>query len=131
MINIPVVGTVAAGIPILATENIESYVPMPSEMLPNASNHKFFILNVKGDSMINCGILKGDQIIVEQQETAANGEIIVALVDDSATVKRFYREEDCIRLQPENDMMEPIIIPSDTDVSILGKVIGLMRMNIC
>ena len=131
MINIPVVGTVAADIPILATENIESYVPMPSEMLPNASNHKFFILNVKGDSMINCGILNGDQIIVEQQETAANGEIIVALVDDSATVKRFYREEDCIRLQPENDMMEPIIIPSDTDVSILGKVIGLMRMNIC
>ncbi|MGN0295161.1 MAG: transcriptional repressor LexA [Lachnospiraceae bacterium] len=131
MVNIPVVGTVAAGIPILATENIETYVPMPTEMLPNASNHKFFILNVKGDSMINCGILNGDQIIVEQQETAANGEIIVALVDDSATVKRFYREEDCIRLQPENDTMDPIIIPSDTDVSILGKVIGLMRMNIC
>lgn len=130
MVNIPVVGTVAAGIPILATENIESYIPMPSEMLPNASNHKFFILNVKGDSMINCGILNGDQIIVEQQETAANGEIIVALVDDSATVKRFYREEDCIRLQPENDTMDPIIVSSDTDVSILGKVIGLMRMNI-
>lgn len=130
MVNIPVVGTVAAGIPILATENIESYIPMPSEMLPNASNHKFFILNVKGDSMINCGILNGDQIIVEQQETAANGEIIVALVDDSATVKRFYKEDDCIRLQPENDRMEPIIIPSDTEVSILGKVIGLMRMNI-
>ena len=130
MVNIPVVGTVAAGVPILATENIESYIPMPSEMLPNASNHKFFILNVKGDSMINCGILNGDQIIVEQQETAANGEIIVALVDDSATVKRFYREEDCIRLQPENDTMDPIIVPSDTDVSILGKVIGLMRMNI-
>ena len=130
MVNIPVVGTVAAGVPILATENIESYIPMPSEMLPNASNHKFFILNVKGDSMINCGILNGDQIIVEQQETAANGEIIVALVDDSATVKRFYREEDCTRLQPENDTMDPIIVPSDTDVSILGKVIGLMRMNI-
>lgn len=130
MVHIPVVGTVAAGIPILATENIESYVPMPAEMLPNASNHKFFILHVKGDSMINCGILNGDQIIVEQQETAANGEIIVALVDDSATVKRFYKEEDCIRLQPENDMMDPIIIPSGTDVSILGKVIGLMRMNI-
>lgn len=130
MINIPVVGTVAAGIPILATENIESYIPMPAEMLPNASNHKFFILNVKGDSMINCGILNGDQIIVEQQETAANGEIIVALVDDSATVKRFYREDDCIRLQPENDTMDPIIVPSDTDVSILGKVVGLMRMNI-
>lgn len=126
MVNIPVVGTVAAGIPILATENIESYIPMPSEMLPNASNHKFFILNVKGDSMINCGILNGDQIIVEQQETAANGEIIVALVDDSATVKRFYKEDDCIRLQPENDRMDPIIIPSDTEVSILGKVIGLM-----
>ncbi len=130
MVSIPVVGTVAAGIPILATENIESYIPMPSEMLPNASNHKFFILNVKGDSMINCGILNGDQIIVEQQETAANGEIIVALVDDSATVKRFYKEDDCIRLQPENDTMAPIIIPSGTDVSILGKVIGLMRMNI-
>lgn len=130
MVSIPVVGTVAAGIPILATENIESYIPMPSEMLPSASNHKFFILNVKGDSMINCGILNGDQIIVEQQETAANGEIIVALVDDSATVKRFYKENDCIRLQPENDTMDPIIIPSGTDVSILGKVIGLMRMNI-
>ncbi len=130
MVSIPVVGTVAAGIPILATENIESYIPMPSEMLPSASNHKFFILNVKGDSMINCGILNGDQIIVEQQETAANGEIIVALVDDSATVKRFYKEDDCIRLQPENDTMDPIIIPSGTDVSILGKVIGLMRMNI-
>lgn len=130
MVSIPVIGTVAAGIPILATENIESYVPMPAEMLPNAANHKFFILNVKGDSMINCGILNGDQIIVEQQETASNGEIIVALVDDSATVKRFYREENCIRLQPENDRMDPIIIPSDTDVSILGKVIGLMRMNI-
>lgn len=130
MVNIPVVGTVAAGIPILATENIESYIPMPSEMLPNASNHKFFILNVKGDSMINCGILNGDQIIVEQQETAANGEIIVALVDDSATVKRFYKEDDCIRLQPENDTMDPIIVPSDADVSILGKVIGLMRMHI-
>ncbi len=130
MVSIPVVGTVAAGIPILATENIESYIPMPSEMLPSASNHKFFILNVKGDSMINCGILNGDQIIVEQQETAANGEIIVALVDDSATVKRFYKEDDCIRLQPENDTMAPIIIPSGTDVSILGKVIGLMRMNI-
>lgn len=130
MVHIPVVGTVAAGIPILATENIESYVPMPAEMLPNASNHKFFILNVKGDSMINCGILSGDQIIVEQQETASNGEIIVALVEDSATVKRFYKEDDCIRLQPENDTMDPIIIPSGNDISILGKVIGLMRMNI-
>lgn len=89
MVSIPVVGTVAAGMPILATENIDNYIPMPSEMLPNASNHKFFILNVKGDSMINCGILNGDQIIVEQKDTAANGEIIVALVDDSATVKRF------------------------------------------
>ncbi|MGN0267607.1 MAG: transcriptional repressor LexA [Lachnospiraceae bacterium] len=130
MVNIPVVGTVAAGIPILATENIDNYIPVPSDMLPNAGNHKFFILNVKGDSMINCGILNGDQIIVEQQETAHNGEIIVALVDDSATVKRFYKEDDCIRLQPENDTMDPIIIPAGTDVSILGKVVGLMRMNI-
>lgn len=130
MVSIPVVGTVAAGMPILATENIDNYIPMPSEMLPNASNHKFFILNVKGDSMINCGILNGDQIIVEQKDTAANGEIIVALVDDSATVKRFYREPDCIRLQPENDTMAPIIIPAEQEVSILGKVVGLMRMNI-
>lgn len=130
MVNIPVVGTVAAGVPILATENIETYIPMPTEMLPNPSNHKFFILNVKGDSMINCGILNGDQIIVEQQETAANGEIIVALVEDSATVKRFYKEDNQIRLQPENDTMDPIIVPSGEDVSILGKVIGLMRMNI-
>lgn len=130
MVSIPVVGTVAAGMPILATENIDNYIPMPSEMLPNASNHKFFILNVKGDSMINCGILNGDQIIVEQKETASNGEIIVALVDDSATVKRFYREADYIRLQPENDTMDPIIIPAEQEVSILGKVVGLMRMNI-
>ena len=80
--------------------------------------------------MVNCGILNGDQIIVEQKETASNGEIIVALVEDSATVKRFYREDDHIRLQPENDTMDPIIVSADTDISILGKVVGLMRMNI-
>lgn len=130
IVNIPIVGTVAAGIPILATENIEGYLSLPTDVLPNTSNNKFFILNVKGDSMINCGILNGDQVIVKQQETALNGEIIVALVDDSATVKRFYREDSYIRLQPENDSMEPIIITPDINISILGKVIGLMRMNI-
>ena len=127
MLSIPVIGTVAAGQPILATENIENYVPIPSDMFNNVSNNKFFILNVKGDSMINCGILNGDQIIVEQRDTAKDGEIIVALVDDSATVKRFYKENGYIRLQPENDTMDPIIVD---DCSILGKVVGLMRMNI-
>jgi repressor LexA len=124
LINIPVIGTVAAGMPILAQENIESYIPMLADRLPNKD---LFILNVKGDSMINCGIFNGDQIIVEQCSTAENGEIVVALVDDSATVKRFFKEEDCIRLQPENDTMEPIIL---SEVTILGKVIGLLRFNI-
>jgi repressor LexA len=124
LINIPVIGTVAAGMPILAQENIESYVPMLADRLPNK---ELFILNVKGDSMINCGIFNGDQIIVEQCSTAENGEIVVALVDDSATVKRFFKEDTCIRLQPENDTMEPIIL---SEVTILGKVIGLLRFNI-
>jgi repressor LexA len=125
MISIPVIGTVAAGIPLLAQENIESYVPLPAENLP--SNRELFMLNVKGDSMIKCGIFNGDKIIVERQSTAENGEIVVALVDDSATVKRFFKEKDCIRLQPENDRLDPIILP---DVTILGKVIGLLRFNI-
>jgi repressor LexA len=97
---------------------------MLADRLPNKD---LFILNVKGDSMINCGIFNGDQIIVEQCSTAENGEIVVALVDDSATVKRFFKEENCIRLQPENDTMEPIIL---SEVTILGKVIGLLRFNI-
>lgn len=122
MVNIPVLGTVAAGEPLLAEEHIEDYFPFPAEALPNAET---FMLHVKGESMINAGILPGDQIIVEQRQTANNGEIVVALIDDSATVKRFYKENGHYRLQPESDAMEPII----TDhVEILGKVIGLLRM---
>lgn len=122
MVNVPLVGTVAAGLPILAEENIESYFPFPVEVLPNK---EVFMLRVKGDSMINAGIFEGDQVLVEQQKTAENGDIVVALLDDSATVKRFYKEEDHYRLQPENDTMSPIIVD---DVEVLGKVIGLLRM---
>ena len=119
--SIPVIGTVAAGQPLLAVENITDYFPFPANLLPNKET---FILRVKGDSMINMGILDGDYIIVEQTNTAQNGEVIVALVDDSATVKRFYAEDGHFRLQPENDFMEPIIVDH---VDILGKVIRLIR----
>ncbi len=119
--NIPLIGSVAAGQPILAQENIENYFPVPVDLIPN---QEAFILKVKGESMINAGILDGDHIIVAQQETADNGDIVVALLDDSATVKRFYRENSQIRLQPENDTMEPIYA---TDVQILWKVVGLLR----
>jgi repressor LexA len=122
--QIPVVGTVAAGLPLLAEQNITEYFPIPVDMLPNK---KVFMLTVRGESMINCGIYNGDRVIVEQQNTCENGEIIVALIDDSATVKRFYKENGHIRLQPENDAMEPIIVP---DCRILGKVIGLLRMGV-
>ena len=123
MVNIPVIGTVAAGEPILAEERIEDYFPFPAEALPNAET---FMLNVKGESMIDAGILPGDRLIVEQRSTAENGEIVVALLDDSATVKRYYKEKDHYRLQPENASMDPII----TDhVDILGKVIGLIRLT--
>lgn len=122
VVNVPLIGTVAAGQPILAEENIENYFPIPAEMLPNAQT---FMLHVKGESMINAGIFDGDQIIVAEQATARNGEIVVALVEDSATVKRFYKENGHFRLQPENDSMEPIIVE---DVKILGKVIGLLRV---
>ena len=122
MVNIPVIGTVAAGEPILAEERIEDYFPFPAEALPNAET---FMLNLKGESMIDAGILPGDRLIVEQRSTAENGEIVVALLDDSATVKRYYKEKDHYRLQPENASMDPII----TDhVDILGKVIGLIRL---
>ena len=122
MVNIPVIGTVAAGEPILAEERIEDYFPFPAEALPNAET---FMLNVKGESMIDAGILPGDRLIVEQRSTAENGEIVVALLNDSATVKRYYKEKDHYRLQPENASMDPII----TDhVDILGKVIGLIRL---
>ena len=124
MVNVPVLGQVAAGEPILAVDNITGYFPIPSEFMPNEET---FILTVKGDSMINIGIYNGDQIVVEKCNTAENGEIIVALLDDSATVKRFYKENGHIRLQPENDVMDPIIVD---DCMILGKVIGLMRWDI-
>ena len=123
MVNVPVVGQVAAGQPLLAVENITGYFPIPAEYLPNEET---FMLNVKGNSMINAGINDGDQIIVAKRPVANNGDIVVALVNDSATVKRFYKEDDCIRLQPENDTMEPIIVD---DCDILGKVIGLLRLN--
>lgn len=120
--NIPIVGTIAAGSPILATQNIEGYFPIPAEYL---SNKTTFMLRVKGDSMINVGIFNGDTIIVEQQNHANNGDIVVALIDDSATVKTFYKEDNHIRLQPENDDLEPIIV---SNCQILGKVKGLFRL---
>ena len=124
VVNVPLIGQVAAGQPLLAVENITSYFPSPAEFIPK---EEVFMLNVKGESMVNAGIYDGDQIIVKQQSTASNGEIVVALVDDSATVKRFYKENGHIRLQPENDFMEPIIVDS---CEIIGKVIGLIRINI-
>ena len=124
VVNIPLIGQVAAGQPLLAVENVAEYFPVPAEYMPNGET---FMLKVKGDSMVNMGIYDGDQIIVKKQNTASNGEVIVALVDDSATVKRFYKENGHIRLQPENDFMDPIIVD---DCEILGKVIGLIRFNI-
>ena len=117
----PVVGTVAAGQPIFAEQNIENYFPIPSEYMPNQPS---FILKVKGDSMINAGILDGDRVVVQQQSTAENGDMVVALVEDSATVKTFYKEDGYYRLQPENDAMEPILVK---EVQILGKVFAVMR----
>lgn len=122
MTSIPVYGNVAAGQPLLADSNIKEYFPLPSSEL---SKGQSFMLNVKGDSMINAGIFDGDRIIVRQQNTAENGEMIVALIDDSATVKTFYKEDGHIRLQPENDTMDPIIVDS---CSILGKVYGVIRI---
>lgn len=121
MVNVPIVGTVAAGQPILAQQNIENYFPVPAEYMPNEQS---FILRVKGESMINAGILDGDCVLVRQQSTAQNGEMVVALVGDSATVKTFYKEDGHIRLQPENDTMDPIIVE---DCQILGKVFGVFR----
>ncbi len=122
VVNVPMIGRVAAGQPILAVENIESYFPIPTEFMPNAES---FMLRVQGESMINAGIFDGDNILVEKCDTAHNGEMVVALVDDSATVKIFYKEGDHIRLQPENDFMDPIIVP---DCKILGKVFGVFRL---
>lgn len=121
VVNVPIVGRVAAGEPILAVENIENYFPIPAEFMPNQDT---FMLRVKGESMINVGILDGDLIVVMKQDTARNGDMVVALVDDSATVKTFYKEGDHIRLQPENDTMDPIIVPN---CEILGKVFANFR----
>ncbi len=121
VVNVPIVGAVAAGEPLLAVENLAGYFPIPAEYMPNAQT---FMLKVKGDSMINAGIFSGDTIIVKQTQEANNGDMVVALVDDSATVKTFYREENHIRLQPENDTMDPIIVD---DCKILGKVFGVFR----
>ena len=121
MVNVPIIGQVAAGQPILAEENIEDYFPIPADRMPNKQT---FHLKVKGESMINAGILDGDYVLVEQDATASNGDMVVALVEDSATVKTFYKEEGVFRLQPENDFMDPIIVE---EVSILGKVIAVMR----
>ncbi|CRZ34395.1 SOS-response transcriptional repressor LexA [Herbinix hemicellulosilytica] len=122
LVNVPIVGTITAGQPILAVENIESYFPIPSEFMPNTET---FMLKVKGDSMINAGIFDGDRIIVQRQSHAKNGDYVVALIDDEVTVKTFYKENGYFRLQPENDAMEPIIV---SDLQILGVVIGLFRI---
>ena len=122
LVNVPVIGTVAAGTPILAEQNIEDYLPIPAGILPNK---EIFMLKVKGNSMIEAGIYNGDKVIVAKQPNAENGDKVVALVDDSATVKTFYKENGHFRLQPENSSMDPIILDQ---VEILGKVIGLFRM---
>ena len=121
MAQVPIVGRVAAGEPLLAEQNIEDYCPIPVERLPN---NQTFLLQVKGESMINAGILNGDYILVEQTPSASNGEVVVALVEDGATVKRFFKENGHYRLQPENDTMDPIIVD---EVTIVGKMIGLLR----
>ncbi len=122
VVNVPIVGTITAGQPILAVENLDGYFPIPTEYMPNEET---FMLKVKGESMINAGIFDGDKILVQRQPTASNGEIVVALIDDSVTVKTFYKENGYYRLQPENDTMDPIIVP---ELNILGKVIGLFRL---
>ena len=121
LVNVPLIGRVAAGEPILAQQNIENYFPIPAEMMPNKQT---YLLTVQGESMINAGILSGDMVLVQEEHTASNGDMVVALIEDGATVKTFYKEKDHIRLQPENDYMNPIIV---RDVTILGKVIGVFR----
>lgn len=121
VVNVPIIGHIAAGEPLLAQENIENYFPVPVEMLPNKPT---YLLVVQGESMINAGILNGDYVLIQEEHTASDGDIVAALVDDGATVKTFYKEDGHIRLQPENDYMEPIIVK---DVTILGKVIGVFR----
>ncbi|SFA72526.1 MULTISPECIES: transcriptional repressor LexA [unclassified Bacillus (in: firmicutes)] len=123
VINVPIVGKVTAGMPITAIENVEEYFPLPERLAP--ADEQVFMLEIMGESMIEAGILDGDYVIVKQQKTANNGDIVVAMTDeDEATCKRFFKEKDYIRLQPENSTMEPIIL---RNVSILGKVIGVYR----
>lgn len=121
VVELPVIGAVAAGTPILATENIETTIPLPTEVVRDDST---FVLRVKGESMIGAGIFDGDYVVVRQQPTASNGEIVVAMLEDEATVKRFFRESDRIRLQPENPDMDPIYA---RDVTVLGKVVAVFR----
>ena len=121
VVNVPVVGQVAAGEPILAEQNIQDYFPIPVEYMPNAET---FMLKVKGESMIGAGIFSGDTVLVQRQPDARNGDMVVALVDDSATVKTFYKEDGHYRLQPENDTMDPIIVDH---CEVLGKVFGVFR----
>lgn len=122
-VNVPLLGQVAAGRPILAEENLEEYLPMPKSMVPYDDKNTF-ALEIRGESMIKAGILNGDKIIVRQTQVAENGDIIVAMIENEATCKRFFKEKDRIRLQPENDLMEPMYFDN---VQILGKVIGLIR----
>ena len=121
MVSLPVIGNVAAGQPILAEENIQDYFPVPADVVPKGES---FILNVRGESMINAGIFDGDLLIVTPQKVANNGDIVVAVIGEEATVKTFYREKGRIRLQPENDAMDPIYV---TEVELAGKVTGLFR----
>ena len=122
MVNIPIIGKVTAGLPILANENVEDTFPIPLDYIRH--NKELFMLNISGDSMINAGIFDGDLAIIEECKTANNGEIVVALIENEATIKRFFKETDHIRLQPENDTMPPIIVDN---CSILGKLVGLYR----
>lgn len=122
MVNVPVVGRVTAGTPILATENIDDYIALPQNMLGEGEH---YVLSVRGESMICAGIMDGDYVVVRKQCTAYNGDIVIAMIEDEATVKRFYKENGVFRLQPENPTMEPIIVP---DVTILGKVVSLYRI---
>lgn len=122
-VNVPVVGKVTAGVPITAIENVEEYFPLPERLAP--PDEQVFMLEIVGESMREAGILNGDYVVVRQQQTAKNGDIVVAMTeDDEATVKRFYKEADHIRLQPENSSMEPILL---SNVTVLGKVIGVYR----
>ena len=121
MANVPIIGHVAAGEPIFAEQNIVDYFPIPTEFMPN---NESFLLKVRGESMINAGIMDGDMVLVEKQSTASNGDMVVAMIEDGATVKTFYKENGYFRLQPENDTMDPIIVPH---CEVIGKVFGVFR----